>query len=120
MSTITRGQLQDYDRALSNVESMAGENAMAAYSKWRARNLNASVAEVREEMKDIVIAELDAYGNAACELAARFYDQCVSDASADLEPASIPDAPEEASSAIDKRCRWIVGRIVDDGEGGAI
>lgn len=120
MSTVTRRRLEDYDRSLSKVEAAAGRSAMAAFSRWRAKNLNASVSEVREEMKDIVLAELDTHGNAACELAARFYDQCVSDASADLEPASIPDVPKEASDAIDKRCRWIVGRIVDEGEGGAI
>ena len=118
MSTISRKMIEAYDSALSQTELKAQKSAEAAFDAWRAQNLHASIADIREEMKAIVLAELDSYGNAACELGARFYDQCVS--SANLDPASIPDVGDDTEEAIDRKCRWIAGLIADENEGSAV
>lgn len=120
MSTISRKMIEAYDSALSQTELKAQKSAEAAFDAWRAKNLHASIAEIREEMKAIVLAELDSYGNAACELGARFYDQCVENSSASLDPASIPDVTDETRDAIDRKCRWIAGLIADEDDGSAI
>lgn len=120
MSTISRKMIEAYDSALSQTELKAQKSAGAAFDAWRAQNLNASIADIREEMKDIVLAELDSYGNAACELGARFYDQCVEESSANLDPASIPDVGDDTEEAIDRKCRWIAGLVADENEGSAV
>lgn len=48
---IGRDQLRAYDSSLGKVEKAAERNAQAAYAAWRAKNLNASIADIREELK---------------------------------------------------------------------
>lgn len=120
MASISKAEIEAYDRQLAAAEHKAQESAIKAYDAWRAENLNASVAEIREEMKSIVLAETDAYGSAAGEYAARFYDQCCASSNAKLDPAAIPDIGKDTESAIDHRCRWIAGLVADQDEGSGI
>lgn len=115
---ISREQLRAYDNSLGKVEKAAERNAQAAFAAWRTKNLNAGIADIREELKALAMAELGKYGAAAGELAARFYDSCMK--GSDIGPAAIPDTSDDTKAAIDRKCRYLVGRIADDGEGGSI
>lgn len=116
MSRLTREELRRYDSGLEKAESAASDAAMSALERWRAANLNASTAEVRDQAIAIVEAVLDRYGDAACELSARLYDEQAEAAGADVGPAELPEVGDEALAAIERQVRYLAGRLVDDGE----
>lgn len=115
MSALSRERLLRYDSDLSAVEGAAEDVATREFLAWRAANLDASVAEVREHAKALVVDVLGRYGDAAGELAARLYDEQAESAGADVPPAEIPDVGQGTLDAIDSRVRYLVGRISGDG-----
>ena len=115
MSALSRARLERYDSDLSAVEGAAEEVATREGLWWRAENPEATVAEVRDHVKALVVDVLDRYGDAAGELAARLYDEQAESAGTDVPPAEIPDVGEAALDAIDSRARYLVGRIAGNG-----
>lgn len=107
---LSRDDLVAYDRDLGDIEGRAEEAAMRAYDAMRASDLNASVAEVREGVKDIVDGTLSSYGDTACERACELYEVLGG------KTAEIPEVDDETRSAIDRQARFYVGVIVQDGD----
>lgn len=115
MTTVSRARLELLDRSLGKVEDAAEAAAVREYRAWRAANLSADAAQVREHIKALAESALYAYGDAAGKLAADFYDEVAESAGADVPPAELPDIGREALDAIDRSARYLVGRIAEDG-----
>lgn len=115
MSELSRARLDEYDSDLADVEGAAESVALREFLAWRAANLNATVAEVRDHAIALVRSVLDRYGDAAGELACRLYDEQAEAAGADVPPAELPDVGGETLAAIDRAVRYLVGRVADDG-----
>lgn len=117
MAMLSLARLKRYDNDLAEAEEAAARAVEQSLSKWRASHLWASTAEVRDQAIALAEAALDRYGDAACELSARLYDEQAEAAGADVDPAELPEAGDEALAAIERQVRYLAGRIADDGGG---
>lgn len=115
MTAVSRARLELLDRSLGKVEAAAEVAALREYRSWRAANLNAGIAEIKEHIKALAESALYTYGDAAGKLAADFYDEVAESAGADVPSAELPDIGDGALDAIDRRVRYLVGRLEDDG-----
>lgn len=115
MAEVARARLERLDRDLAKVEAAAQRAVERECRAWRAANLEAGPAEVREHVKASVGAALSAYGDAAGKLAADLYDEVAEQAGADVPPAELPDVGQEALDAIDRQARYLAGMLVDGG-----
>lgn len=115
MSELSRARLERYDSELAAVESAAERAASDELASWWSSHLDASVQEVRDHATALVRSLLDRYGDAAGELACRLYDERAESAGADVPPAELPDVGEDTLRAIDRRVRYLAGRIADEG-----
>lgn len=113
---VTRAAMDEYTAEVNAVASEAARVAMAAYDEMRRSNLNASVADVREEVIGIVESMVASYGGASSEIAAEVYDALAESAGADVESAELDEEDEAMRAAIEKRARYIVGDLVQERE----
>lgn len=116
MAQLSRTRLDDYDEQLTKIADTAGKRAEAEYLAWHAQNLNADVAEIRNHIIELIDGVLDSYGDAACELSARLYDEQAEKAGADVSPADLPEVSDEMKQAIERRAHYVVGQLVDERE----
>ena len=110
---LTARDLADYDKKLGQVARAAGESAVWAYDAMRAANLNASVADVRESVIDLVESLASKYGDAASEVAATLYDSMAEGAGAAVRPAELADESQDERLAIDRRVRYLVRELAE-------
>lgn len=110
---LTARDLAGYDESLERVATAAGESAERAYDAMRAANLNATVADVRESLIDLIESIASRYGDAASEVAASLYDAMAKGAGANVGPAELADEPQDGGSTIDRRVRYLVRELAE-------
>ena len=113
---VTRSAMDEYTAEVNAVSEEAAQVAMAAYDEMRRSNLNASVAEIRDDIVGIVESMVASYGVASSEIAAEVYDALAESAGADVEPAELEEEDDAMRAAIEKRARYIVGDLVQERE----
>ena len=113
---VSRAAMDEYTAEVNAVSDEAAQVAMDAYDEMRKKNLNASVADIREGIIGIVESMVASYGGASSEIAAEVYDALAESAGADAEPAELDEEDDEMCAAIEKRARYIVGDLVQERE----
>lgn len=113
---VTRAAMDEYTAEVNAISDEAAQVAMTAYDDMRRSNLNASVAEIRDDIIGIVESMVASYGGASSEIAAEVYDALAESAGVDVEPAELDEEDEAMRAAIDKRARYIVGDLVQERE----
>lgn len=116
MAQLSQARLKRYDNDLARVQKRASDAVTAAFRAWQAQHLNATVAETREELIELVVGAAQSFGDAAGELAASFYDERMEASGVSVPPAEIPELPDEAIKAIEKRVRYLLRDMSDDWE----
>lgn len=113
---VSRAAMDEYTADVNAVADEAAQVAMAAYDEMRKADLNASVADIREELISIIESMVASYGGASSEIAAEVYDALAESAGADIEPAELDEEDEEMRAAIERWARYIVGDLVQERE----
>lgn len=113
MTRLTREVMDAYDARVDAVADAAGEAAVRAFDALRARSLNASVAEVREQVILVVESTLSVYGAAAAEVAAELYDDMADQAGSNVPAAELAEAGDDAAEAIGRWARFAVRELAD-------
>lgn len=113
---VTRSAMDEYTAEVNAISEEAAQVAMDAYDEMRKANLNASVAEIRDDIVGIVESMVASYGGASSEIAAEVYDVLAESAGADVGPAELDEEDDAMRSAIERRARYIVGDLVQERE----
>ena len=113
---VSRAAMDEYSAEVSAVADEAAQVAMAAYDEMRKTSLNASVAEIREDIVGIVESMVASYGGASSEIAAEVYDALAESSRADVGPAELDEEDDAMRVAIEKRARYIVCDLVQERE----
>lgn len=113
---IAEARLDTYSSELNAIADEAERVAMAAYDAMRKADSNASIADIREGIKEIVESVVASYGQAAGDLACELYEELADAAGADVPGAAPSEEDDEMADAIDSRARYVVGSLIPERE----
>lgn len=113
---VTKSVMDGYSAEVNAVSDEAAQAAMDAYDRMREADIDASAADIRDGIIDIVESIVASYGGAVSEISAEVYDALAEASGADVEPAELDEEDDAMRAAIERRARYIVGDLVQERE----